>query len=84
MVRAAEQARAANVLLRFDSDTETVHERSVGVRSHDSSGNADGAGFDVPLAMIYRLGEREPRIAPGCFIAESADVIGTVTLEPIP
>jgi carbonic anhydrase/acetyltransferase-like protein (isoleucine patch superfamily) len=31
--------------------------------------------------MIYALGERRPSIHPSCFVAESAQVIGSVALE---
>lgn len=32
--------------------------------------------------MIYTLGERRPDIAPGCYVAPSADLIGSVRLAP--
>ncbi len=31
--------------------------------------------------MLYRLGNRQPRIAPDCFIADTARIIGSVTLH---
>ncbi len=31
--------------------------------------------------MIYQLDEKEPVLAEGCFVAESADLIGSVVLE---
>lgn len=41
-----------------------------------------GLGRQEDETVLYRLGDREPQVADGCFIADTARVIGSVRLHP--
>jgi carbonic anhydrase/acetyltransferase-like protein (isoleucine patch superfamily) len=40
-----------------------------------------GSAYKGRLAMLYDLGDRRPSVHPSCFVADSAQVIGSIVLE---